>query len=112
VCYECLSIRQGKATTEAHHPLGQANDPATVETLGNLHRALSDSQVDWPEEVRCNVHRNPLWWVAGLFYSLHDYLKYVVRMSRTIAELLVKAGHWAEQLGGPRWWVAAEIVIP
>ena len=112
LCYEHLLLQQGKATVEAHHPLGKANDPSTVGALGNLHRALSDSQQDWPEEVRRNPQRNPLWWIAGILYSLHDYLHWLVDRCRQIGDLLVKAGHWAEQQGGPQWWVAAGIAIP
>ena len=54
----------------------------------------------------------PLWWIAGIFYSLHDYLQWLMQRCRTIGNLLVKAGHWAEQQGGPQWWLAAGIQIP
>jgi hypothetical protein len=112
LCYEHLLIQQGKATIEAHHPVGKANDPNTVGVAGNLHRALTDSQEDWPKEVRRNPHRNPLWWVAAIFYSLHDYLRWLMQRCHAIGDILVKAGHWAEQQGGPQWWVAAGIQIP
>src|SRR5258706_2831829 len=56
LCYEDLLLQQGKATIEAHHLLGNANDPSTVGVAGNLHRALTDSQEDWPEESRRNRH--------------------------------------------------------
>jgi hypothetical protein len=107
-----LLVQQGKPTIEAHHPLGAANDSSTVGTLGNLHRGVSDSQQDWPAEVRNNPHRNPLWRVAGIFYSLHDYLQWLVRASRKIGDMLVQIGHWAEQQGGPQWWEDAGIQFP
>jgi hypothetical protein len=112
LCYECLLIQHGKSSVETHHLLGQANDPSTVDTLGNLHRALTDSQQDWPEEVRHNTHRNPLWWLAGIFYSLHDYLAWLLRTCRKIGDLLVQIGHWAEQQGGTQWWAVAGVAIP
>jgi hypothetical protein len=112
LCYECAQATDRKATAERHHPLGQANDPSTVGAIGNLHRDLSDRQLDWPEEVRKNEHRNPLWWIAGIFYSLYDYLQWLVEFPRRIGDMLVAAGHWAEQQGGPQWWVKAGITYP
>jgi hypothetical protein len=107
LCYECAQIRSRRATVERHHLLGRVNDPSTVGMPGNLHRDLSDKQLDWPEEVRHNTHRNPLLTLAGVFYALHDVLQWLVQRWRKIADNLVKAGRWAESKGGPHWWVEA-----
>ncbi len=58
LCYECHSVKHGRATVEAHHILGRANDPATVLVPGNLHRSLSDAHLDWRAELRSNPDRN------------------------------------------------------
>jgi hypothetical protein len=112
LCYERAQARDRKPTVEQHHPLGAANDPTTVGMPGNPHRNLSDQQLDWPDEVRHNEHRNPLWWIAGIFYALRDYLQWLERSCRQIGDILVKAGHWAGQQGGVGWWKDAGIQFP
>src|SRR4051812_46761107 len=60
LCYECRSRTAGRLTTEIHHVLGRELDPdLTVEAPGNLHRDLSELELDWPTEVRNNPTRDP-----------------------------------------------------
>jgi hypothetical protein len=89
---------------ENHHPLGKANDEATVPVPGNLHLLLSDAQSDWPREVRYNTERDPLLWLAGLCRSLHDIGEVVVGWLGQIALFLERLSAVLRALHGSRWW--------
>ena len=105
LCYECAQGQDGKRTTERHHVVGHVNDKqATVEVPGNMHRALSDRQYDWPDEVRHNLQRDPLLWLAGLLYSIRDYLHYLVEIAGHIADWLVEAACTFRTKFGDTWW--------
>src|SRR4051812_18800344 len=61
LCYECQARAAGKGTSEVHHILDRGIDPnLTVEVPGNLHRDLSELQLDWPPEVRKNRANDPI----------------------------------------------------
>jgi hypothetical protein len=119
LCYECLLIRDGKATTEDHHVLGEANNAtATVPVPGNQHRLLSDLQCDWPEEVRDNRERDPLLELSGWCLSLKDHLLCWLERLTYVAAWLIHLCHrlrehfgtaaWWEPLGMPPLWGEAE----
>jgi hypothetical protein len=105
-CYECLAAHQGKTTVERHHLLGTANDPeTTVGVPGNLHRALSDAQTDWPREVRHNRTRDPLLWIAALCLSLRDIARELVGLLEGIAGFLVGLSRALREFVSPTWWL-------
>ncbi len=108
-CYECVSLEDGKSVVEQHHLLGEANDPTKVRTPGNLHRIVSDAQIDWPEEVRYNTERDPLLWLAALCRSLRDIGEAVVGWLDQIALFLERLAQTLRELHGPRWWEALGI---
>jgi hypothetical protein len=104
-CYECLAAHQGKTTVEQHHLLGKANDPVTtVGVPGNLHRALSDAQHDWPNDVRYNTERDPLLWLAALCRSLRDIGHCVVGWLEQIAQFLEELSKTLKETHGVHWW--------
>jgi hypothetical protein len=103
-CYECASALQGKTTVEQHHVLGQANDSVMVGVPGNIHRALSDAQVDWPREVRYNADADPLRWIAAFFRSLRDLACWAVDRLETIALWIETLADLLLAAWGPRWW--------
>jgi hypothetical protein len=107
LCYECLLIQQGKATTEAHHLLGKANDATTtIPAPGNQHRVQSDRQREWPEEVRNNRHRDPLLELAGWCLSLKDHLACWVERLGHVATWLVRLRQaLLDHFGTPTWWI-------
>jgi hypothetical protein len=106
LCYECLLILQGKATTEAHHVLGKSNDASTtIPAPGNQHRHQSDLQQDWPEEVRDNCHRDPLLELAGWCLSLKDLLVcWIQRLGRVARWLLSLSQALRRYFKTPQWW--------
>jgi|GEM_PF-1154418 len=103
-CYECASLEDGKPAVEEHHLLGEANDPTKVGTPGNLHRVLSDAQIDWPHEVRFNTERDPLLWLAALCRSLRDIFEAVLGWLEYIALFLEGLSQALREWHGPRWW--------
>jgi len=114
-CYECHAAGRGRTTTERHHIMGKANDPTTVQVPGNLHRGLSDRQMDWPSELRTNAERDPLVWLAQALRGLTDQLAWWVAvldgLSRWLASLsmALRERHgavWEAELGVPSLWEA------
>jgi hypothetical protein len=105
-CYECASLEDAKSAVEEHHLLGKANDPETTAgVLGNLHRPLSDAQIDWPQEVRYNTERDPLVWIAGLLYSLHDIFCVLASPLKGAADFLVWLSRLLRRLLSSTWWL-------
>jgi hypothetical protein len=103
-CYACQHIRNGRTTTERHHPLGRSSDPATVMVEGNIHRALSDLQIAWPTDVLRNPERDPLLWLAAAMLGLHDHLAWWVVWLERIATWLVQLARLLQEREGVRWW--------
>lgn len=108
-CYECRCAEQGRATVEQHHHLGRQNDSATVPVPGNLHRELSDRQIDWPPQVRTNSQRDPLLWLAAAILGLHDHLAWWIAWLARIASWLVALAETLQGHYGDRWWGALEL---
>src|SRR5689334_13004958 len=77
-CYECARAQEGRPTVEEHHILGEANDATTIGVPGNVHRALSDAEADWPTATRYNREGDPLRWIAALLRSLRDLAQWAV----------------------------------
>ncbi len=109
-CYECVQADKGKAAIEAHHHFGAAIDAATVAIPGNLHRVLSDRQLDWPKELRMNPHHDPLLWLAAGARGLHDHLAWWLEHLLGIADFLVSCSTALAARIGPRWWT--ELGLP
>jgi len=105
-CYECHCQDQGKATSEAHHHLGRAIDPSTVAIPGNIHRALSDCQRDWPAEARDNPERDPLRWIVAGLYGLHDHLAWWLDWLTRLAAWFLQLAEALRAQHGPQWWEA------
>jgi hypothetical protein len=105
LCYECLQRATGKQPVEAHHHLGRAVDPTTVNVPGNLHRDLSDRQYDWPAEMRRNPTRDPLLWLAAACLGLRDHLAWWVSQLSAISAFLVAASGALQRELGAAWAV-------
>lgn len=103
-CYECHCQERGKATVEAHHHLGRAIDPSTVTIPGNIHRALSDSQCDWPSDARQNPERDPLRWIAAGLYGLHDHLAWWLDWLQRLATWSLELADALRTRHGVQWW--------
>jgi hypothetical protein len=106
VCYECHQLAAGRQPVEAHHHLGRAVDPTTVDVPGNLHRDLSDRQYDWPAEVRRNPSRDPLLWLAAACLGQRDQFAWWVSQLSHIADWLVALSQALQREVGPDWAVA------
>jgi hypothetical protein len=55
LCLDCLAVAQHRSPIEQHHPLGRANDPATIPLRASVHRFFSDRQIDWGAQTLENV---------------------------------------------------------
>jgi Zn ribbon nucleic-acid-binding protein len=108
-CYECGRDRDGKPTTEAHHIQGRANDPATVQVPGNLHRMLSDNQIDWPIALKSNPDRDPLIWLAQACRGLYDHLAVWVTNLKCVSIWLAALSEALRRTYGPTWWTTLGI---
>lgn len=91
ICGHGLAVAQGRSPIEQHHPLGRANDRATVTVDVNEHDRLSDRQRDWPTDTL----RNPR-------HSQHRrraaMLRAVVDTHRVLEPLLVDEAERLEAL--------------
>ena len=103
-CYECASAQEGRATVEAHHVVGRSNDPSTVGIPGNVHRALSDAQEDWPKLTRYNQDGDPLRWMAAFFRFLRDVARWALDRLEWLALWSERLADYHDAVDGPRWW--------
>ncbi len=110
LCYECRSTETGRATVEDHHILGKDNDPATVPVPGNLHRLLSDAQLDWNKVLRTNPDHDPLMWLAQECQGASDHVAWWARILARLALWLVELAAGLRRVHGVTWWV--ELGIP
>jgi hypothetical protein len=110
LCYECRCQAAGKPTSEAHHHLGRAVDPATIPILGNIHRDLSDRQRDWPAAVRSNPQRDPLLWLAAALLGLRDHLGWWTAWLDRVATFLTQLGASLVEQHGECWWETIDVV--
>lgn len=109
LCCEHRADEQGRTWTEAHHPPGRRNDPATVPLPANDHGAVSAEQALWPRETLRNPQESPLVraaaWIRGFLVIaqvlIERYLaKIPPALERLDALLTAKDGPvWWEQLG-------------
>jgi hypothetical protein len=72
ICCGCHATRKGLPLIEKHHPLGDANDPATVPLRRSTHRFFTDRQNDWPPGVLDNLSRSPQVRAVALRCALVD----------------------------------------
>jgi hypothetical protein len=112
LCYECRNRAAGRSIFEDHHTLGRHMDPdLTVTVPGNLHRDLSEWQLDWPEEVRDDKGKDPLLIAVTVLCAIWDwyrglapYFQHLIGFFRRLrAVLVVRYGaRWFEtlKLGG------------
>ncbi len=107
ICAECQRRNEGKSIYDDHHPAGKANDPTTVPTPVNDHRAvLNVAQYDWPKQTRENPLGSPLLAHAARSRGYLDTQAYLAD------KLLVPDAEFCETLDtflterfGPHWWV-------
>ena len=107
ICAACQRKDQGKTTMDDHHVAMQANNPATLPTPVNDHRAeLSAAQDDWPKKTRENPDGSPLIAAAGCIRGFMDYLFYLVeKFLYWTAEMLEELDAYLIEQLGPQWWL-------
>jgi hypothetical protein len=103
LCYECAAELSGRSTKEVHHVLGR-DYPDAIRVPANIHRILSDRQLDWGQELSRGDPADPLRWLARLLCFLRD-------VCALAAEMLDRALRWVLVLWqtlreryGDRWW--------
>ena len=106
VCQECQRTVQGKATTDAHHVAGEANDATTIYVPTNDHVAeLSERQHDWPEQTLQNPDGDPLLRAAACLRGGYDTVVYLVkRVFLWIPRMLETASEFLTQVLGRFYW--------
>jgi hypothetical protein len=89
-----------------HHPAGEANNPATVPTPVNDHRAnLSVAQYDWPKQTLENPDGCPVLAAAACIRGVVDYLHYLIeKFLAWIPEMLEALSAFLKDEVGPKWW--------
>jgi hypothetical protein len=90
-----------------HHFAGEANNPLTVPTPVNDHRAeLNVAQYDWPKETRENPDGCPLLAAAGCIRGFVDWVVYIIDKGLLwIAEMAEALSKFLTDKLGPKWWV-------
>ena len=78
LCSDCFALAQGTSPIEAHHPLGEANDPAKMALRSSTHRFFTDRQRDWdPLTLEHKGSCETLWRAAAL-HALADVTAFLV----------------------------------
>jgi len=108
-CYECAKIRRGQRPDEAHHILGKDVHPKTVDIPANLHRIISDVQLDLPEELRGRSVRNPLVWIIRLLCAVRDFGQAIVGFLTGCINWLARLLARLEAHFGANWATALEL---
>lgn len=110
-CVECKRKKEGRATTDNHHPAGVANNPTTITTPVNDHRAeLSVAQQDWPKKTRENPDGSPLLAAAGCVRGFVDTIVYLIKKTLIwIADMGEKLDAYLEEILGRKWWLRTDI---
>jgi hypothetical protein len=108
-CYECANIRRDLCRDETHHLLGKDIDPMTVDLPANLHRILSEEQLDIPDEIRGLSPHDPLVWIIRVLCAIRDF-------GRAILDMLERSIAWLTRLllalvrrFGARWADALDL---
>jgi hypothetical protein len=109
-CYECAKLRRGERPDEAHHILGKDVDPKTTEMPANLHRVLSEEQLDIPEEIRRMSPRNPLAWIIRVLCAIRDFGMAILDMLKRAISWLTRLVLALERRLGAKW--AEELDLP
>lgn len=106
-CYECASAADGRATVEAHHPIGRAIDPDTTAGLpGNFHRMIDAKKSAWPDAVRRNTAHDPLLLTAAVLLSVRDFANVVTYYAQYIVDWLLRFHAALTERYGPVWMSA------
>ena len=109
-CYACDRQALGLGPTEAHHILGKELSPVTIDIEANLHRLLSEEQLNIPEILRGKSPHNPLAWIIRVLCAIRDFGKVIVGFLDGCVQWLVRLLTALEQRFGEAW--AAEIGLP
>ena len=109
-CYECAKIRRGQRPDEAHHILGKDVHPMTVELPADLHRIVSEAQLDLPEEIRGRPASNPLVWIIRLLCAIRDFGQAIIAFLTRSVNWLARLLAWLEAHVGANW--ANELDLP
>jgi hypothetical protein len=111
LCAECRRKRRGQKTTDDHHVARKANNPATIPTPVNDHRArLTVDQYDWPKQTRENTDGSPILASAACIRGFIDYLHYLIdKFLSWIPEMLEILHPFLVEKFGPKWWVNTDL---
>ncbi len=104
LCAECRLAFQGKPTTERHHPAGRHNDAFIAPLPANPHAALSDAQIEWPQETLRNPDRDFLRILAAWLRFFADTFRYLSKQVLTWATTLESYSQHLASTLGPQWW--------
>ena len=103
-------IRRGECVTERHHILGKHVSAVTIDCPANLHRLLSDKQLEIPEEIKRYAPRDPLGWINRVLCAIRDFGQAVLDMlsfaigflRRLLDGLFERYGNrWTDEFGLP-----------
>jgi hypothetical protein len=111
ICAKCDRDKKGKSSTDDHHVSGQNNDPNTLPTPVNDHRAtLTVAQQDWPQQTLENRDRCPLLRGAACVRGVIDYLHYLIdKFLAWIPEMLEMLSTMLNDALGGQWWVGTPL---
>jgi hypothetical protein len=80
LCCDCDAALAGSTPIELHHPLGEANDPATISLRLSTHRFFSDRQHDWPDATLTSPRACPKLRRAAALRALADINAYFAQV--------------------------------
>jgi len=111
MCHECWRKQEGKTVMDDHHPAGDANDPTTIPTPVNDHRAeLNVAQYDWPKPTLENTDASPLLARAACIRGYLDTNEYLAeRLLLPGAEVYELLDELLREKFGEKWWTNTEL---
>jgi hypothetical protein len=106
VCAACRRTANGQPTIDEHHFAGRANNPITIPTPINDHRALlSVAQAEWPKATLANPEGSPLIAAAACVRGFVDTVLYLMERGLLwISDMLEKLDEFLMKKLGPQWW--------
>ena len=108
-CYECANVRRGKRPDEAHHIFGKDVHPMTIDIPANLHRIVSETQLDLPEEIRGRSASNPLVWIIRLLCAVRDFGQAIIGFLTGCINWLARLLARLEAAFGANWATALDL---
>jgi hypothetical protein len=89
LCVDCDALAQGLAWFELHHPIGDANDPATIALRPSTHRYFTERQRGWHSVTLSNPRGSARLRQAAALRALADIHAFVCdRVALPIARSL------------------------